>query len=212
MKNTTILLSVFLLAFLSTGVIAQKLRNKFKDKQKEDDSKSVKLNELNEWHNAHAGQVVFYEKSIQYKSSSSSDSEYNSISERAIGASKPFGFRAYLAKPYNSGSAECTNIEIKYSIGDVSLTTSQLREELPKYYARMASALSFYDNTNYAVGVPLNAAPGKYYDNYTLQEDTYRILLSRVKDKLTDGATVNLKVEIFGINDAGVIKTEALAS
>ncbi|MCH2223723.1 MAG: hypothetical protein MK066_03060 [Crocinitomicaceae bacterium] len=218
MKRITLLLSVLLLTGVGNDVNAQKLRGRLKDKlsssQKKEPSKKEEksLNELNEWHNSHAGEIVFYEKSIQYNSSSSRDSESSSITERAIGTTKPFGFRAYLGKPFDSGCTDCSNLEIKYTIGDVSITTQDLREELAQYYARMASAKSFYDSQNYSVGISMNAAPGKYFDNYTLQEDAYRILLSRVKDKLTPGASVTMKVEIFGVNGDGVIKTEALAS
>lgn len=170
-------------------------------KEAEEEVKEEKpLTELNAWHKANEGKVVFYNKSIVYKSKSTSDSETNVITERVIGENKPFSFRAYMGKPC-SGKENCFDLDIKYTIDGVSITTKQLREELPQYYSRMASMASFTDRINYTVGVPLTAAKGEYPDQYTLQEDAYRILLSKVKDKLKMGTTVTLKVEIFELGN-----------
>ena len=67
------------------------------------------------------------------------------------------------------------------------------------YNLNMASTISFYDSKNLAVGVALNADKGRYFDNYTLQEDAYRILLSTISSQLTKAASLTLKVEIMGL-------------
>lgn len=168
--------------------------------------------ELNAWHKANEGKVVFYNKPISYyKNSSSTDSDTNVITERVIGSDGAFAFRAYLGKPYKQACSDCDAIDIKYTIEGVSLTTQQIREELDAYYFRMASLDAYYDSENYSVGVGMIAGPGEYFDMYTLQEDAYRILLSRVKDKLTKGASLSLKVEIIAMKEK-VPTGEVLAS
>lgn len=179
--------------------LGEKLNKKQNTEQADAPAKEEKK-ELNAWHTEHTGQVVFYNKSIAYEESSSDDSDYNMITERVIAGSGPFSFRAYLGKSYTA-FPNTDGFDIRYTIGDVSITTAQLRKDMPAYYARMASNYSFYDSDNASVGVPLDSDAGKYYDMYTLQEDAYRILLSKVKSKLTNGASVTLKVEILGTAD-----------
>jgi hypothetical protein len=180
---------------------AQLFKKIFKKKDKKEEKTEEKKEEAhvhNPWHLKNVGKVVFYNKSIEYNTSSTSDSETSMISERVLAGTGPFSFRAYLDKSYKGACEGCDGFDIRYSIGDVSLTTEEVRASgAPTYYPRMASNYSFYDGKNYSVGVPLNAAPGKYYDMYTLQEDTYRMLLSKAKASLKIGSTVTLKVEII---------------
>lgn len=203
MKNKTILLSIMFVTVLGIQVNAQfaKYFNKVR--------KDISENTLNEWHKQHKGQVLFYNKSIKYKSSSENDSKRKLISERAIAGNGPFSFRAYLEKPYNKYKGN--GFDIRYTMGGESITTEELREELPQYYSRMASNYSYYDSDNQTIGVALNSGSGKYYDMYTLQEDAYRILLSKIKSKLTLGANLPLKVEIIG-TERGKPNGEVLAS
>lgn len=157
----------------------------------------------NMWHHKNEGKVIFYNKSIEYGSSSIDDNETGVITERVIAGEGPFSFRAYFEKSYKATCldwSECDGMDIRYTIAGVSLTTSEVRASgAPTYYPRMAGILSFYDNVNYSVGVPLNSDYGKYYDMYTLQEDTYRILLSKVRKNLLMDSVVELKVEIIGM-------------
>lgn len=173
--------------------------NRSSDSKSKDESEESTIT-LNEWHKQNVGKVVFYDKPIVYESSSEDDSESNVITSRTVAGDGPFSFRAYLGKSYTKFDGT-DGFDIKYTMGGVSITTDQLREELPQYYARMASGYSYYDQENATVGVPLVSGSGKYYNMYTLQEDAYRILLSKIKDKLTTGASLPLKVEIIGLKD-----------
>lgn len=154
--------------------------------------------ERNEWSKSNAGKVIFYNKFLE-RQKADSDSESGMLTSGVIGANSPTYFRAYLDKPYKEACPDCDNLEIRYTMGGVSITTQDLRNDLAAYYARMASTISFYDSKNLAVGVALNADKGRYFDNYTLQEDAYRILLSKISSKLTKDASLTLKVEIMGL-------------
>ena len=168
----------------------------------ENNTEDKEKHKHNPWHEKHVGKVIFYNKSIEYNSSSTKDSDTSLITERVLAGDGAFSFRAYLDKSYKESCLEfevCDGMDIRYTIGGVSITTEEVRKMgAPSYYPRMASTFSYYDKENYSVGVPLNSAYGKYYNMYTLQEDTYRILLSKVKDQLKVGSTVQLKVEIIG--------------
>lgn len=177
-----------------------------------EEKKAEEVKELNEWHKSKVGQIVFYDKGIRWESSSTGDSQTNVITERVLGENKPFAFRAYLGKPYSYNCEDCKNMDIRYTIEGISVTTQQLKEDLPAFYRKMATALSFYDKNNYTLGVAMTSEPGYYAENYTMQEDAFRILLSKVKDKLKIGSTVNMKVEVFAINSEGMQVGEVLAS
>lgn len=184
------------------GKLLKKLTKKGKTEQKaeqktETRSEKKQALSLNQWHKANEGKVVFYGKPILYNSSSSSDSETRVIKEKVLAGNGPFSFRAYLGKSYKDFEG-CKGFDIRYTMGGVSLTTDQVSAELPQYYERMASNYSFYDKKNATVGVPLDSDRGQYVNQYTKQEDTYRILLSKIKDKLVKGAALTLKVEIIG--------------
>lgn len=188
-------LSCFLFVAPANAQLFKKMFKKKGGDKKEEVKKEPHVHSA--YHAANVGKVVFYNKSIEYNSSSSGDSEANKITERVIAGSGPFSFRAYLDKPYKESCEGCDGMEIRYTMGGVSITTDEVEKALPNYYTRMASIYSYYDSKNYAVGVPLNSGPGKYYENYTHQEDTYRILLSKIKSQLTVGASLKLKVEIL---------------
>lgn len=177
--------------------LGRRLLDKLNKKENSKEKKETKKLELNEWHKANEGKVVFYGKPILYNSSSSSDSQTGVITEKVLAGNGAFSFRAYLGKPYDQFEG-CKGFDIRYTMGGVSVTTDQIMKELPQYYERMASNYSFYDKNNATVGVPLDSDKGQYVDQYTKQEDTYRILLSKIKDKLVKGATLTLKVEIIG--------------
>jgi hypothetical protein len=205
-KLSIALLTLFMAVSLNLQAqFMKKLGDKLSGGKEKETAESAKAEpekgkDLNEWHKAHEGQVVFYNQAIVYESSSSDDSDYKMLSERVLGGSGAFSFRAYLGKSFKS-FPNCDGFDIRYTIGTESITTSQLRKDMPEYYARMASNYSFWDFDNATVGVPLDSDAGKYWDMYTLQEDAYRILLSRAKDELSNGASVIMKVEIIGTKD-----------
>lgn len=202
-KKTILLLCLMAIVGTSNAQIgrllenALKKKNKNKTEQTESKSEKSEVGTLNQWHKANEGKVIFYAKPILAESSSSSDSETGVIKEKVLAGNGAFSFRAYLGKSYKDFEG-CKGFDIRYTMGGVSLTTDQVIAELPQYYERMASNYAYYDKTNATVGVPLDSDKGQYLDQYTKQEDTYRILLSKIKDKLVKGATLTLKVEIIG--------------
>jgi len=94
----------------------------------------------------------------------------------------------------NNGS-----INVKYSIGNVSVSSEELRalrgnEKGERYSGGVASASYFA--TGLAGFFPMVSAEGKYYDAlYSMAEDAFRVLLSRVESKLVKGSTHTVKVE-----------------
>jgi hypothetical protein len=193
---------------LAAKVAGKSKKSKTNEKEKEVE-KVEEIKVLNEFHQANQGKVVFFNKGIEYyKISSEDDSDANKITERVIAGDGPFSFRAYLGKPYETSSADENVVSvyymyIKYTLGGVSFTTKQLRDltfdpptPLKRWY-RMVTLDSYYDKNNYTIGGSLAAESGQYHDMYTLQEDAYRLLLSKVKDQLTKGASLTLKVEIM---------------
>lgn len=209
LKTNSILLALTLI-FCSSQADAQlgKLFKK-KDKKKDKTEEAEKPHEYSAHHQANMGKVVFYNKVLDKKSGS--DSDAGKITERILASdATPFYFRAYFKDSYSKACEGCDGMDIKYTIGGVSLTTNEVRTMLPAYYARMASAMSFYDYDNRALGIPLDCGPGKYVANYTLQEDTYRILLSKVKDQLKPGANLKMKVEVLAMKGDAVGATLAV--
>jgi hypothetical protein len=202
--------SFLFLSFISIGTLAismtmnESCLDESMEKVKEINGEDEKHTH-NKWHHKNEGKVIFYNKSIEYGSSSKEDNEAGVITERVIAGDGPFSFRAYFDQSYKATCLdweECDGMDVRYTIAGVSLTTSEVRATgALTYYPRMASLLSFYDDVNYSVGVPLNSDYGKYYDMYTLQEDTYRILLSKVRNKLLMDSTVELKVEVIGMKE-----------
>ncbi len=196
-KLNSVLLALALICTASTA--DAQLGKLFKKKGKKDDKKDEVVEKPREYsahHKANMGKVVFYNTVLG--KGSSGDSETGVITERTLASDdKPFYFRAYFEKSYSKSCEGCDGMDIKYTLGGVSLTTKEVRKMIPAYYGRMASAMSFYDYDNTALGIPLSCGAGKYVNNYTLQEDTYRILLSKVKDQLKPGATLKLKVEVM---------------
>lgn len=174
------------------------LKNKFKKKDEKAAPKKVEeVKKLNEWHTANEGKIVFYNNYLKYNSSSA-DSETGVIKKGTIGGSNPFYARGYFGKPFTKFCEDCDGIVVKYSMGGVSLTSPQIREEQSRQYSSYPDVIYYYDYSNYSATIPLTAAKGQYHKNYTLQEDTYRMLLSRIKDQLKKGATFTLKVELIG--------------
>jgi hypothetical protein len=196
------------LVSIGTSAVSMTLNNNPVKENKEKTEDNIGDDEKhthNKWHHKNEGKVIFYNKSIEHGSSSKEDNETGVITERVIAGEGAFSFRAYFDKTYKATCldwSECDEMDIRYTIAGVSLTTSEVRATgALTYYPRMASIFAFYDDVNYSVGVPLNAAFGKYYDMYTLQEDTYRILLSKVRNKLLMDSTVELKVEVIGMKN-----------
>lgn len=188
------------LVFAASNSNAQ-ISKLFKKKGKKEEAKTEEVEKPHTYsahHTANMNKVVFYNKTLG--KGSASDSDAGVITERTIASdATPFYFRAYFKDSYSKACDGCDGMDIKYTIGGVSLTTKEVRAMLPAYYGRMASAMSFYDYDNRALGVPLNCGPGKYVENYTLQEDTYRILLSKVKDQLKPGANLKLNIEVLAM-------------
>lgn len=175
-------------------------KSKSSTSNKKEEPAEVKKDERTEWAKAHAGQVVFYNKFLK-QDNASADNESGVITSGTLASKTPLYYRAYLEKDYKDLCPDCQNLEIRFTIGGQSITTQELRNEMPEYYRGMASALGFYDYKNYALGIPVDAAPGYYIDMYTLQEDAYRILLSRIENKISKGATLTLKIEVLGLKD-----------
>ena len=197
-------LSIALLSF-SSNVNAQRFKG-LKDKVKaltaetKEETPAPKEEEKhvhNAWHAEHVGKIVFYGKRIE--KSSAGDNASGVVKEHVVGGPNPLSMRAYLDKDFKAlCTTECDNMDIRYTIDGVSFTTRQLRQENEAIYRRMASALSYYDYKTYALGTNLISAAGYYQQDYTLQEDTYKILLNKISAKLTPGASLLMKVEVLG--------------
>ncbi len=161
------------------------------------------------WHASNVGKIQFYSRLL--KKNSAGDTSSGTVTEHVVGGTQPLYMRAYLDKDLKALCSTCDNLEIRYTIAGTSFTTQELRDKNAPVYGRMASAYHYYDKTNYALGTPLISASGEYTTNYTLQEDTFRMLLSMVKGKLTQGATVPLKVEVLGLTNDGVAVPTVMA-
>ena len=202
--TVTIVIAMLCFSFNANAQFGKKLKEQFtgggSNKTTETEEVEVSKDERNEWAKAHEGQILFYNKMLKEKDSST-DSEAGLITSAIISSNTPVYFRAYLNKDYKTVCDGCSMIDVRFTLGGESISTQELRNEMPEYYRGMASALGIYDYKNRSIGVPLEAAKGYYIDMYTLQEDAYRILLSRIKDKLVKGADLTLKVEVFAMKD-----------
>ncbi|WP_347372700.1 hypothetical protein [Aequorivita sp. Q41] len=203
-------------SFNANAQFLKKLKNKIneatatsKTNNKKETAAAVVDNHTHSaWHGENVGQVKFYGKRME--KSSSGDSASGLVTEHVVGGPNPLSMRAYLDKDFKALCTSCDNMDIRYTIDGVSFTTRQLREENPAIYTRMASALSYYDSKNYVLGSPLISATGYYQQDYTLQEDTFRILLNKVSAKLIPGATIPMTVEVLG-ESSKVTQQEVMA-
>lgn len=176
---------------------ADKALNGDAKKDTKETAAAVDAHTHNPWHAENVGGIKFYGKRLE-KTSSGNDSAAGIVTEHVVGGPNALSMRAYFDKDYKAYCEGCDNMDIRYTIAGVSFSTRDLRIENPPIYRRMASAISYYDAKNYAVGTPLISEKGYYEQDYTLQEDTFRMLLNKVKDKLTPGASLEMKVEVLG--------------
>lgn len=154
------------------------------------------MSQMGDMYNNNKGKLMFTEKDIK-KNDAKSDQPSDFITEFELGNSSMY-VRAYY-DPENSPMNK--SIDIRYSIGNVSVSSEQLRNEMGKerndrYSGGVATAAYF--STNMLAAFPMVSADKKYYGpTYSMAEDAFRVLLSRVKDKLVKGSTHTVKVELI---------------
>lgn len=72
-----------------------------------------------------------------------------------------------------------------------------LRNQYKSKNGGYGSATSSYYAEKGTAAIPLIPDKGKRFNGYALQEEAFRMLLSRLKDKIKVGKTMTLKVELF---------------
>jgi hypothetical protein len=148
-------------------------------------------------YNKNKGKIVFTEKKLS-QDHSRDDKETDFITEFELGSS--IYARAFFNEPRLNKM-----LNVKFSIGNVSVSSEQLRDEYgrektSRYSGGVASA-SYY-SSELMGHFPLISASGGYYGAmHSMTEDAFRILLSKVGPSLTRGSSHIVKVEIAYAND-----------
>jgi hypothetical protein len=163
--------------------------------QKKKESLEKQMAERGEFYNQNVGKM-FFTKNYRKTENTQDDNAASFITEYELG-SGPLYVVTYFSPEMgvnNNGS-----INVKYSIGNVSVSSEELRalrgnEKGERYSGGVASASYFA--TGLAGFFPMVSAEGKYYDAaYSMAEDAFKVLLSRVESKLVKGSTHTVKVE-----------------
>jgi|GEM_PF-4836100 len=179
-------------------------KGKAAEKQtKADQAAANAVASLGDFYQKHKGQILFTTKHTRgqlNKADATKDQESDFVTEFELGDNSMYARAFFTAE--NSGAK---SINIKYSIGDVSVSSEQLRAEHgvergDRYSGGVAGA-NYFSNT-FIGHFPMVSANEQYYGpTYSMAEDAFRVLLSKVKDKLTPGSTHTVKVEIAYMND-----------
>jgi hypothetical protein len=144
------------------------------------------------------GKILFTEKKLN-QDHSRDDKDSDFITEFELGSGSVYA-RAFLNEPRLNKM-----INIKFSIGDVSVSSEQLRDEHgreknSRYTGGVASA-SYYAS-EFIGHFPMVSAAGGYYGAmHSMTEDAFRILLTKVGPSLTRGSSHTIKVEMTYAND-----------
>ncbi len=155
----------------------------------------------------HKGEVVFFNKKIDYHSPSS-DAESNYIKDYNMG--EPLYFRGYFSQPLKEACADCQLLDVRFSANGVTYTSEQFRGENMKVASYSSAANAVYYFGSDAVGVPLISDRGWYFEQYDLVEDGFRMFLNKIGKTLKAGATVPVKVEVLAAKENKVASTSAV--
>ena len=155
----------------------------------------------------HKGEVVFFNKKIDYHSASS-DNENSYISEYNLG--EPLYFRGYFSQPIKEACADCSYLDIRFSANGVTYTSEQFRGENMKVASYSSAANAIYYIGSDAVGVPLVSDRGWYFEQYDLVEDAFRMFLNKIGKSLKQGATVSVKIEVLTARETKIASNGTL--
>jgi hypothetical protein len=153
-----------------------------------------RMAEKGEFYNKNVGKV-FFTTSYRRMEDLPNDNAASFVTEFELGASP-----LYCVTYFKPDMIQQHSLNIKYSIGDVSVSSEQLRalrgvDRGDRYSGGVASA-SYFAN-DFSGFFPMVSADGKYYGPaYSMAEDAFRILLTKVGSKLTVGSTHTVKVEL----------------
>jgi len=197
------------LSSIDDALKAQKEREKEiaeqKEKEEELKRKAEELKKQQEamgpMYNAHVGKILFVEKYMSTKNVAD-DKQEDFVTEFELGNDALYA-RAYLTPEFKGTPGI---LDIRFTIGDVSVTSEQLRHEYGQEgksrYASVGTA-SYWEK-GLVGNFPMVSAKKKYYGStYSMAEDAFKILLARVQDKLTLGSTHKLKVELYHVDNLG---------
>ncbi len=157
----------------------------------------ARITEVGEMYKDNVGKVIFIEKYVR-KGSTSEDVPSEFVKSFILGEKPLYGRAFYATEDANKG------YEVKFTIGNVSVTSEQLRKEKGGPNERYGGGIA---SAGYWSADILGAFPVVSYDgrlgyeqlgsNYMLGEDAFRILLNKVKSKLIMGSTHTLKMEVL---------------
>jgi hypothetical protein len=164
--------------------------------------------EMGDMYKKNIGKVLFTASDYK-KCETSNDIASEFVTEFYLGKDKYFNARAYFEAGASKG-----NFDVRYTIGDVSLSVEQVRIEMGKergsryaggvagagyHGCELAAFIAFYGSPHY------RSYPGP---SYGMTEDAFKIFLSRVgAAKLTPGSVHTLKVEILEIAEGSSLFT-----
>jgi hypothetical protein len=157
-----------------------------------------RVTEMGDMYKNNIGKVLFTASDYK-KCETSADVQSTFVTEFDLGKDKYFNARAYF-----EAGASNENFDVRYTIGNVSLSVEQVRIEMGKergsryaggvagasyHGCKLTAFIPFYGSPHY------RAYPGA---SYGMTEDAFKIFLSRVgAGKLTPGSVHTLKVEIL---------------
>lgn len=186
--------------------LAEQKEEEEKLKQKEEELRKQQES-MGEMYKAHMGEILFVEKYMSTKKVTE-DKETDFVKEFELGNDALYA-RAYLTPEFKGTKGF---LDIRFTIGNVSVTSEQLRHEYGQEgksrYASVGTA-SYWEK-GLVGNFPMVSAKKKYYGStYSMAEDAFKILLARVKDKLTLGSSHKLKVELYHVDEPGEYEGEA---
>jgi len=173
-------------------------KNKKEEEERMRKDAENKAAEMGDFYAKNKGKILFTEKKLN-QDHSRDDKDGDFITEFELGASSIYA-RAFYNEPRLNKM-----LNIKFSIGDVSVSSEQLRDEHgrnknSRYMGGVASAS--YWSSEFIGHFPMVSATGGYYGAMnSMAEDAFRILLSNVAASLTRGSTHTVKVEVAYAKD-----------
>lgn len=142
---------------------------------------------------AQKGMITFFDKKIDYQKATLD----GTVSEYELG--NPLYLSAVFDKGRKEACSDCTQMNIRFSSGDVAYTSTQMRSDYYDMYS--AAAGPGYYASDLEAGMQLISGKGWYFEGYDLTEDAFRLFLNKINSKLTPGATVPVKVELLVSKD-----------
>jgi hypothetical protein len=186
--------------------LAQQQKEEEERKKREEELKKQQ-DAMGEMYKAHLGKILFVEKYMSPKNVAD-DKQTDFVNEFELGNDALYA-RAYLTPEFKGTKGL---LDIRFTIGDESVSSEQLRHEYGQEgksrYASVGTA-SYWEK-GLVGNFPLVSAKKRYYGStYSTAEDAFKILLARVKDKLTLGSSHKLKVELYHVDKLGDYEGDA---